>query len=154
MKTMLFTVISNIVLIVLLVLFMGGFYITFNPFSIGFERLTYMLGWIFLMVGAFLFYHSGQVEERENPEHKEVLIFLDEANTDIKERLVGLGYSTDDSISTEGNSFTVIQSNVFIMAREVIDLEKVREQYIVFDCGLDKELFFRLAEINYKNYED
>lgn len=76
MKHML--VISIIILGLLLVvflLFVGRFYISFHPFSIGFERPWNLMGWVcVILLGIFFMKDAVQVERKRYKENLDIVV--------------------------------------------------------------------------------
>lgn len=142
--------ILSILFVIVMLCFIGGLNITFNPFSIKFTQLSYMLGWIFVMNGAFCFYLHGtkQVEEP-----KKNLIVLQTPNEVVIDRLNELGYLTDELAPINGGSMVVCE-NVFLVTESALSVGEARDKYIVYDCGTDADMFLKMAEENLKNFTD
>lgn len=148
MRTM-FTILCILFVIVMLC-FIGGLNITFNPFSIKFTQLSYMLGWIFVTSGAFCFsLHGTKLVE----EPKKNLIVLQTSNEAVIDRLNELGYLTDEFAPTKGGSMIVCE-NIFLVTDSALNVGEARDKYVVYDCGTDADMFLKMAEENLKNFTD
>lgn len=75
MKHMLVISIILGLLLVVFLLFVGRFYISFHPFSIGFERPWNLMGWVcVILLGIFFMKDAVQVERKRYKESLDIVV--------------------------------------------------------------------------------